>query len=978
MAHAAVPASRPVTSAAYNNRHTSSSSHRWSSTAAAAPALPARRIAVNQQQSPPSPPPQQQEQRNRPPNLNHLVYRHLRRRLAAGGAGSNTWCDPADTARLQRKLTGVLRDSTSSAGDVADVLLVSDACGCLNAIHVAAALARLVRLEQASEAAAATATAGEYYYAVHADGSSLPSSEAAAAGGYSSSGTAADLMMSAVVPLSAGQRVEMGTIHDALPRAAQVAAAAAGSPAACFSWHLEQEQQPYSSSSVEWADEAAEDEVDNDEYSLLDEQEQELQQHLIQQLSAAAEALWPSMSAATITSVAWSLAHLQHQPSERLLLLAGGALSAMADSLVVLEPHQQQQQQEEVLSASPRQVVVLMWALAKITPNLCDIAGTPQQQQGSVGDASHSSSSFLHHILLCLTPHMPDLSTQGLLLLMWAAATWSQTATRSSSSTSDISHTSYGEVAAAAQQLLPGPVAAGLLSASLGALESQALAPRGVAVVMWSAARLCLTPDSTWLGAWFAAMHDALPAAGPQDVTVAAWGLARMGCPPPVQWLAALSRRAAAVAPGMAARELPALLWAYARLRYRPPAPALHALLHRGGRLAAEGSLSPQGLALLLWCSGALGVELPGRWLDGVLAAAAGYLPLFQPVDASALWIGLVGLQHIPPAAWLEVWWAGSKGLLVTAGGQQLVLLLWAAVQLGQAPPSSWLRAWLSAAQRAMSRGELTGQGYGIMWDALGQLAPTGLPLPADDWLATYFDASSQARVLQQLDPLAVERTLCGLAAVSGQLQQDVVLPPQWLGGMLAASLQLLPGAKLITIAKILQAAGQQALPLPPMWLAAAMARVQQLLVYASVLQPSLVVTADAASSSMSGSSRSSSPSGGRSLVLSARLERQWTEACLQRVLYGLRAQQMLNPVAQRRLWGAAAQAATAALWGDDPAAAGAAVTGTVGAGDDASEPHSSSSSDVLAVWPWLSPAVYSVWSDRSSAQQALQALDLR
>lgn len=257
-------------------------------------------------------------------------------------------------------------------------------------------------------------------------------------------------------------------------------------------------------------------------------------------------------------------------------------------------------------------------------------------------------------------------------------------------------------------------------------MESQALTSRGLAVVMWSAAHLALTPEPAWLGGWFAAMHEALPAAGPQDIAVAAWGLAHMGCPPPADWLLALSRRAAAVAPHMSARELPALLWAFARLRYRPPTPAVHALLQQGGRLASQGALSPQGLGLLLWFCGVLGVELPARWTDGVLAAAAGFLPLFRPLEASMLWTSLVKLQHIPPGAWLEVWWAGSKGLLAQAGGQQLVLLLWSSVKLGQGPPGHWMRAWLAAAQASMSRGDVTAQGYGLMWDALAQTVPTG------------------------------------------------------------------------------------------------------------------------------------------------------------------------------------------------------------------------------------------------------------
>jgi hypothetical protein len=322
-------------------------------------------------------------------------------------------------------------------------------------------------------------------------------------------------------------------------------------------------------------------------------------------------------------------------------------------------------------------------------------------------------------VLSCLTPHLPDLSSQGLLLLLWAAATWHKNSPSSSTTTTSSS----------SMVVLPDS-AAGLLSATAAAMESQALTPRGLAVIMWSCARLRLTPDAAWLGAWFAAMHESLPAAGPQDVAIAAWGLAHMGIPPPAEWLGAFTARAGAVAPHLSARELPPLRWALARLRYRPCAAAAHALLQQGGWLAARGSLSPQGLSLLLWSCGVLGIQLPGQWVDGVLAAAAGYLPLFRPVEASALWMALVRLRHIPPAEWLEVWWGEScQGLLQAAGGQQLALMLWCAVRLGQGPPPHWMREWMVASLGAMSRGEVTARGYGLMWDALAQTAPSGEPL---------------------------------------------------------------------------------------------------------------------------------------------------------------------------------------------------------------------------------------------------------
>jgi hypothetical protein len=296
--------------------------------------------------------------------------------------------------------------------------------------------------------------------------------------------------------------------------------------------------------------------------------------------------------------------------------------------------------------------------------------------------------------------------------------------------------------------------------------------------------------------------------------------------------------------------------------------------------------------------------------------------------------------------------------------------------------------------------------------------------IPSTVWLSTYFTASRHPTVLANLDPLTLDKTLTGLAAVASELQQGLDLPQDWVHSMQAASLLLLPGANLISIANMLQAAGQLGVPLSPVWLAAAMARVQHLLgqagfvpfgfshpaVHRTIAGPSssssrsgissssssreggvsgsagssrrYVSTVQGASSSSSSSSSGSWISMRRSMVLSARMERGWTRLCLQRVLLGLRSQEMLNSAAQRRLWYRAQDAAAAAVaaggdcgvfW-DSPAAAAAAAAG------GAYHPTSSSSSvsggsDALSVWPWLVPAVYGVWPDKQSAQQALATL---
>lgn len=250
--------------------------------------------------------------------------------------------------------------------------------------------------------------------------------------------------------------------------------------------------------------------------------------------------------------------------------------------------------------------------------------------------------------------------------------------------------------------------------------------------------------------------------------------------------------------------------------------------------------------------------------------------------------------------------------------------------------------------------------------------------------------------MLAHLDPLTVDRTLSGLAAVGGQLQQGLELPQEWTRSMLAASLRLLPTANLVSLASMLQSAGQLALPLPPVWLAAAMMRLQQLLGQAGVLLPAphsttssssgstdSVASSDSIGSSThapgrrfvrsSRASSSSSTSAGRSMVLSARLERSFLQLCLQRVLFGLRAQQMLNPAPQRKLWLAAQQAAH----GQRAAGAAGASADVPAMGPDAGASRSgvAGSSDALTVWPWLAPAVTAVWPSTQAAHLALQTL---
>jgi hypothetical protein len=855
---------------------------------------------------------------------------------AAAAAPGQAHAAPA-VARLDRKLTSMLADCTSWQ-DVAAVLAAADSTGRLNSVHVAAAAATVARLACAERAAAAAAAGS------------------AAAG--------AELALSGVVPQSKQQWRRMRVVRTAV-----AAAVAAGWHSR---WHLPGSLAAPACAAVSVA--AAEQHEGvavsfgealggDDDASSGSSCSMDGHQHLLEQLCAAVADAWPSMSAASMTSALWSLAVLGGSLPGALLPAVGEVLLDMAQALQLAGQAGQHSSSSSEAQGRPayntgelpRQLVVLLWSLARMGVEPGELAPhttCQQQQRQQQQQETASSSSAVHAVLHVLLPWLPSLSFQGLSMLLWALGTWQLPL----QTPAQLLEEGIEEDTAAAAAAEPA-----LLAATAAALQAGAAAgcAQGLAVQLWALARLGLCPPPAWLAAWLAAMWAALPASSSHDCAMSAWALAKLGIAPPGDWLAALCSRAEQLAARLGPQELPPLLWALARLRYRPQLRVAQALLMRGQALAAGGRLSPQGLALLLWAPACLGLAPRGGWVEAVLAPACGYLPLFRACEASALLVGLARLQHIPGPLWLQEWWQHTAAMLPYAHGRQLVLLLWGAVRLGQAPPAGWLRVWQAASGRAMAAGQVSSQGYGIMWAALQQLELA----PAPAWLALYWRASSQPHALDGLDCLAAQRSLAGLAAVSGRLPEGLTPPRQWVGAFLAASQQLLPGASSDTIAGMLLAAGELQLALPRPWLAAAMARLAELLTAQGVISPS----SSAASSSGGGSGQdsartttSSRNSAGVtrahcSLSLAARLQRRQLAVQLQRVLAGLRAQQMLAAPAGRH----------GRQSGGAPATAAAAAGGLGVA-------------DALATWPWVADAVRATWPDKRAAEQALRALSGR
>eukprot|EP00775_Hariotina_reticulata_P012700 gene12700-12831_t len=580
--------------------------------------------------------------------------------------------------------------------------------------------------------------------------------------------------------------------------------------------------------------------------------------------------------------------------------------------------------QQPTWTATPRQLVLLLWSLAKMQLDPHDLL---QQPAASSTASSSRDSCILWGVLQHIQPHISDLSAQSLVLLLWALSSF--------------------------RSAVPSPAAAGLLEAAARCMSEQVFIPHALSVTLWAAARLQLPTDAGWLASWLVSMQAALPACNGHDVSMSVWALATLGVAPPSDWLLAVSIRAGHQAHKLSPAELPALLWSLGRLRYWPPLSVALELLEQGRRLAAAGQLSPQGLALLVWSCGRLGLPVRAAWLDDVMEAAGCYLPLFGPVEASGLLVGLVRLQYIPEQAWMEAWWAETAaGLLPASGGQQLVLLLWGAVQLGQRPPGDWWCVWQQCSARAMAAGSITAKGYGLIWQALTQLEQA----PHPSWLKLFWKCSSQPAVLQAMDCLAAERILVGLAAAAAA-QADggacgvTDVPAGWSATFFAATLPLMPGANLMNLAGLLDAAGQLGLAAPQAWVESAMTQLALLATRAGILPSS---RASAGNLGSTGSRSSTDPKHDvhHNFVLSARLQRRHWRICLSQVLSGLRLQHL-----QRRVGRGSSRRGRAV------------VADSSDIGGPAPEPG------VMERWPWLELAVHATWPDKQSAEQALRML---
>eukprot|EP00878_Enallax_costatus_P018941 GHUV01019966.1.p1 GENE.GHUV01019966.1~~GHUV01019966.1.p1 ORF type:complete len:945 (+),score=374.67 GHUV01019966.1:121-2955(+) len=809
----------------------------------------------------------------------------------------------AEGTRLDRKLTAILTDSCSSWQDVALVLFVADSTGRLNALHIAAALATLAHIEAA---------------------------ERVVNSGSSDGSSSADGVATRIVPISRQQAQQLKFVRQA--------AATAVSMGFCSRWNLGLTRQGMegavtatSSGSGVAGHIIAGRSAGAGPMEEVDDWDQ--QQQLLDQLCSAVAEFWLSMSHTTLVSCCWSLARLGQVLPQPLLPLVGQALLDMTQQLNNSNSSQDSRtddttstDESDASAVLARQVVVMCWSLAKMSVEPQDLQQQHDQQQQQL--LSQKGTDLVGQVLTALTPHLPALTCQSQVMLWWTLATWHYT---------------------------PAPVeAAALLQVTAAAMAQQALLPRGLSVSMWAVARLQLCPDASWLAAWLAAMRAALPATNSHDVAVSVWALARLGVPPPGEWLAALCWRAAAVAKQMAPQELPVLLWGLARLRFRPSLQVIQQLLQRGLVLAHTGQLSPQGLALTLWATASLGVQPRAAWIDAVLASVAEYLPLFRALECSGLMVALVKLKHIPHQSWMDMWWHATGDKLPAADNQQLVQLLWCAVQLGQAPPPVWFAAWQQCTMQAMVVGNITSQGYGLMWHALKQLEVA----PGSDWLAAYWQASIQPAVLRDLDCLTAERTLAGLAALN-QLGYSSSRPPaEWWTAFLPATQQQLTHAKLVNLCVMLQAAGQLQILLPQAWLNTAMDRLGALLQAEGVI---CTTALDNISSRFCGLKavygRAPAANGRVSYSIAARLRRRWLAVWLKQALEGLRAQEMLARAAAA----AAQHRRLEQRVGPAPVMAASSRQHVV--------------LDVLAVWPWLSDAVLVTWPNRLSALQALQGL---
>jgi hypothetical protein len=164
-------------------------------------------------------------------------------------------------------------------------------------------------------------------------------------------------------------------------------------------------------------------------------------------------------------------------------------------------------------------------------------------------------------------------------------------------------------------------------------------APRQLANVLYSVAKLRLVVSPQWLLHWERHAMPQLNQFDQQALSNALWAFATMSCRPSEAFVQQLLGRCHWLVVGMSPQHCGNLLWAMAQLQIQAPDALVSAFAHRVLKL--EPRMTPRDYAHVLHGLSYHPRPLPASWLDAVALASAKKLtrgsPEVRPVDPPAL-----------------------------------------------------------------------------------------------------------------------------------------------------------------------------------------------------------------------------------------------------------------------------------------------------------------------------------------------------
>lgn len=204
----------------------------------------------------------------------------------------------------------------------------------------------------------------------------------------------------------------------------------------------------------------------------------------------------------------------------------------------------------------------------------------------------------------------------------------------------------------------------------------------------------------------------------------------------------ALRREAGSLSPQGVAM----VLYSMALLGYTPSDTTRILLLNRLLSLLVDGLCKPADVSMSLWgVSHFLPHQPAHATLLGVIHGAQPLLPLFSAQELSNCIWGIAKLQLNPSESWMEAFYAASQAHLPTAAPQALSNILYAMALLQLRPPQHWMQLYILRVTHTLYA--FTLQGLAVVVYAMGLVAYH----PGLRWLQ-YFHAQLH-RFEDSMDP---------------------------------------------------------------------------------------------------------------------------------------------------------------------------------------------------------------------------------